>query len=276
MNFQQPRQSGVGKLVCVFSLYICVNGNRLIVSFLFGRLTLHSVVLLGLRGSANQYSTCWESEINSWYKRVESLGWEVRATVRMIAMEMCDRARMVVCGPRTELLELDQRRVRLFKPRFSRISLRSGLMFGNQKRCGALQYRRGEGAETERITAPIDVSTWEVNTFEEQVSGIQGTRKVMEKLKIGIVGFGNFGQFLAERFCRHGHRVVAFSRSDYNDVAHRMGVSFHRYVAYLMPIYLPLPRKLETHRQSHLLFNLFEYCVEHLMLYSKQCYILIQ
>ncbi|KAG0608250.1 hypothetical protein M758_8G091100 [Ceratodon purpureus] len=98
----------------------------------------------------------------------------------------------------------------------------------NEEDCCVLKYRRGEGAETEWITAPIDVSTWEVNTFEEQVSGIQGTRKVMEKLKIGIVGFGNFGQFLAERFCRHGHRVVAFSRSDYNDVAHRMGVSFHR------------------------------------------------
>lgn len=49
------------------------------------------------------------------------------------------------------------------------------------------------------------------------------------KLKIGIVGFGNFGQFLAERMISQGHKVLAYSRTDYKDVAHTMGVPFFRY-----------------------------------------------
>jgi glutamate dehydrogenase/leucine dehydrogenase len=49
------------------------------------------------------------------------------------------------------------------------------------------------------------------------------------KLKIGIVGFGNFGQFLAQRMISQGHKVLAYSRTDYKDVAHTMGVPFFRY-----------------------------------------------
>lgn len=45
-------------------------------------------------------------------------------------------------------------------------------------------------------------------------------------LKIGILGFGNFGQFLAARFSRHGHQLLAWSRSDYSGQAEKMGVSF--------------------------------------------------
>lgn len=46
------------------------------------------------------------------------------------------------------------------------------------------------------------------------------------KLKIAIVGFGNYGQFLAKTFVRHGHQVLAYSRSDYSDVAQELGVSY--------------------------------------------------
>lgn len=45
-------------------------------------------------------------------------------------------------------------------------------------------------------------------------------------LKIAIIGFGNFGQFLAKTFVRQGHTVLAHSRSDYFDVARKLGVSF--------------------------------------------------
>ncbi|CAI5534730.1 unnamed protein product [Closterium sp. Naga37s-1] len=53
-------------------------------------------------------------------------------------------------------------------------------------------------------------------------------RQLEEKgrLNIGILGFGNFGQFLARRFARHGHRLTAWSRSDYSQVAKQMGVRF--------------------------------------------------
>lgn len=46
------------------------------------------------------------------------------------------------------------------------------------------------------------------------------------KLVIGIVGFGTFGQFLAKRFAQAGHTVLATSRSPYDDVAKSLGVKY--------------------------------------------------
>ncbi|CAO2841165.1 unnamed protein product [Amaranthus hypochondriacus] len=46
------------------------------------------------------------------------------------------------------------------------------------------------------------------------------------KLKIAIVGFGNYGQFLAKSFVAQGHKVLAYSRSDYSKIASNLGVSF--------------------------------------------------
>ncbi|KAJ7567571.1 hypothetical protein O6H91_02G153400 [Diphasiastrum complanatum] len=46
------------------------------------------------------------------------------------------------------------------------------------------------------------------------------------QLKIGLVGFGNFGQFLARRFLEQGHTVLAYSRSDYGRICDEMGVTF--------------------------------------------------
>ncbi|XP_031478773.1 arogenate dehydrogenase 2, chloroplastic-like [Nymphaea colorata] len=46
------------------------------------------------------------------------------------------------------------------------------------------------------------------------------------KLKIAVVGFGNFGQFIAKALVRQGHTVLAYSRSDYSSVAREMGVAF--------------------------------------------------
>ncbi|XP_073150180.1 arogenate dehydrogenase 2, chloroplastic-like [Henckelia pumila] len=46
------------------------------------------------------------------------------------------------------------------------------------------------------------------------------------KLRIAIVGFGNFGQFLAKNFIRQGNTVYAFSRSDYSSIAQSMGAVY--------------------------------------------------
>lgn len=46
------------------------------------------------------------------------------------------------------------------------------------------------------------------------------------RLKIGIVGFGNFGQFLAKRFLAQGHDVIGTSRGDYSAAAADMGAKF--------------------------------------------------
>jgi len=46
-----------------------------------------------------------------------------------------------------------------------------------------------------------------------------------EQLKIGILGFGNFGQFLAKQFAK-SHKVFATSRSDYFNLCANMNVEF--------------------------------------------------
>ncbi|XP_018719441.1 arogenate dehydrogenase 2, chloroplastic [Eucalyptus grandis] len=47
-------------------------------------------------------------------------------------------------------------------------------------------------------------------------------------LKIAILGFGNFGQFLAKTFLSQGHTILAHSRSDYSAAAADLGVAFYR------------------------------------------------
>ncbi|XP_042055365.1 arogenate dehydrogenase 2, chloroplastic-like [Salvia splendens] len=46
------------------------------------------------------------------------------------------------------------------------------------------------------------------------------------RLKIAIIGFGNFGQFLAKAFVRQGHIVYAHSRSNYLLAAESIGAAF--------------------------------------------------
>jgi arogenate dehydrogenase (NADP+) len=47
------------------------------------------------------------------------------------------------------------------------------------------------------------------------------------RLRILIVGFGTFGQFLAAEFARAGHTVCTSSRSDYSELAERLGASYY-------------------------------------------------
>ncbi|XP_020598571.1 arogenate dehydrogenase 2, chloroplastic-like [Phalaenopsis equestris] len=47
-------------------------------------------------------------------------------------------------------------------------------------------------------------------------------------LRIGIVGLGNFGQFIAQGLKRQGHQVLATSRSDYTDYCKLNGIHFFR------------------------------------------------
>ncbi|BBN01099.1 arogenate dehydrogenase (NADP+), plant [Marchantia polymorpha subsp. ruderalis] len=52
--------------------------------------------------------------------------------------------------------------------------------------------------------------------------------QMKNRLKVGIVGFGNFGQFLAQRIVKQGHTVLAHSRSDYGAIARKLGVTYFR------------------------------------------------
>ncbi|XP_047945852.1 arogenate dehydrogenase 2, chloroplastic-like [Salvia hispanica] len=62
---------------------------------------------------------------------------------------------------------------------------------------------------------PYDYEAYLFNRFSQS-----------SKLKIAVVGFGNFGQFLAKAFIRQGHTVFAHSRSNYHAVAQSLGAAF--------------------------------------------------
>ncbi|RAL51316.1 hypothetical protein DM860_010818 [Cuscuta australis] len=47
-------------------------------------------------------------------------------------------------------------------------------------------------------------------------------------LKIGIVGFGAFGQFLSKTMTKQGHFLRATSRSDHSQLCQKLGIPFHR------------------------------------------------
>ena len=47
------------------------------------------------------------------------------------------------------------------------------------------------------------------------------------RLKVGIVGFGTFGQFLAKRLVARGHQVIATSRTNYEELSRSIGVGFY-------------------------------------------------
>lgn len=49
-----------------------------------------------------------------------------------------------------------------------------------------------------------------------------------KKLKIAIIGFGNFGQFIAKSFIKQGHIVLAHSRTDYSLIAQSLNVNFFK------------------------------------------------
>ena len=48
-----------------------------------------------------------------------------------------------------------------------------------------------------------------------------------DHLKIGIIGFGNFGQFIARAFQGQGHVVLVALRSDYSHYCQQHGIEFY-------------------------------------------------
>ncbi|KAF5205521.1 Arogenate dehydrogenase 2 protein [Thalictrum thalictroides] len=98
----------------------------------------------------------------------------------------------------------------------STISSYSNFKFNNHKRKQLpLSHRNDLRIQAIDAAQPFDLESKIVQRFEKS-----------SKLKIAIVGFGNFGQFLAKTLVTQGHTVLAHSRSDYSHIAHDMGVSF--------------------------------------------------
>uniref|UniRef100_A0ACD5UGN3 Uncharacterized protein n=1 Tax=Avena sativa TaxID=4498 RepID=A0ACD5UGN3_AVESA len=84
----------------------------------------------------------------------------------------------------------------------------------------AVRARRSRAAGGTTIRA-IDAA--QPFDYESRAAGLLEER---QRLKIAIVGFGNFGQFLARTFARQGHTLLAHSRSDYSSVAASLGASY--------------------------------------------------
>lgn len=91
----------------------------------------------------------------------------------------------------------------------------------------------GQGASGCSVWGRGWKSAVEVSAIDAAQSFDYESKKLQElekrnKLKVGIVGFGNFGQFLAERIIKQGHRVLAYSRTDYSEKAKKLGAAFFR------------------------------------------------
>ena len=74
---------------------------------------------------------------------------------------------------------------------------------------------------------PADAVMLGENPADEQAAAKPPVRSTSTAFKVGIVGFGPFGQFLAKRWVERGHVVVAYSaRTDYSAKAAEMGVQY--------------------------------------------------
>ncbi|URE01818.1 Arogenate dehydrogenase [Musa troglodytarum] len=62
----------------------------------------------------------------------------------------------------------------------------------------------------------------------DRESGASDEPDQRARLKIAIVGFGNFGQYLARTFAAQGHAVIGHSRSDHSAAARSLGAAFFR------------------------------------------------
>ncbi|PKA61329.1 Arogenate dehydrogenase 2, chloroplastic [Apostasia shenzhenica] len=79
------------------------------------------------------------------------------------------------------------------------------------------------GRRRRRSTAIHALDAAQSFDLEAQASDLLELRG---RLKIAIVGFGNFGQFLARTFSRQGHTLLAHSRSDHSAAASSLGATF--------------------------------------------------
>lgn len=105
-----------------------------------------------------------------------------------------------------------------------------GNVWNQQRRVLVGEDFRVRGRRSQRERAVVDVSAIDAaQAFDYESRKSQELEK-SSKLRVGIVGFGNFGQFLAERIVKQGHTVLAHSRRDYREKARELGVAYFRLV----------------------------------------------
>ncbi|XP_022938157.1 arogenate dehydrogenase 1, chloroplastic-like isoform X1 [Cucurbita moschata] len=97
-------------------------------------------------------------------------------------------------------------------------------LFGNGEKLQTLPENPPQNGASFALTTYLEATRFQdlSSTYDIKATKLEKN----SKLKIAVVGFGNFGQFLAKTIVKQGHTVLAYSRSDYSDVAEEMGISY--------------------------------------------------
>jgi arogenate dehydrogenase (NADP+) len=82
--------------------------------------------------------------------------------------------------------------------------------------------------DVEAANAELRAAEAELERAKQRILAAERAVGVARRLKILIVGFGNFGQFMAKTFIRLGHHVIGQSRGDYAAEAAAIGASYTR------------------------------------------------
>ncbi|KQK17495.1 arogenate dehydrogenase 2, chloroplastic [Brachypodium distachyon] len=90
------------------------------------------------------------------------------------------------------------------------------------------QYHHPLAAAPLRLRAvPVRATDAARQPFDHLSGAVKSEEGTHPRLKIAIVGFGNYGQFLARTMVQQGHTVLAHSRSDHSAAAATIGASFY-------------------------------------------------
>ncbi|XP_078443105.1 arogenate dehydrogenase 2, chloroplastic-like [Wolffia australiana] len=94
-----------------------------------------------------------------------------------------------------------------------------GYFLGRSSSSRSLQWQR------RRCRLPLPVLALDAAQAFDYEARASSLMDQSARLKIAVVGFGNFGQFLARTFVKQGHTVLAHSRTDHSAIARDIGCS---------------------------------------------------
>jgi prephenate dehydratase len=98
-----------------------------------------------------------------------------------------------------------------------------------------------EIARLVKVLGTYPIEGLALDTGETAAASEGGPSKVVHTpalafpLRVAIIGFGTFGQFLAKLWVQRGHQVYAQSRTDYSELAEAMGATYVKTAAELVP-----------------------------------------
>ena len=94
------------------------------------------------------------------------------------------------------------------------------------RKCSMLSTSSSSSSSSSSDLETLKLEEHRLRTLLSSVSSQKREILKSRPLSIGIIGFGRFGQFMAETFVSSGAKVFASSRSDYTSEAKKLGVTF--------------------------------------------------